>query len=82
MVDESGCFTPEAGGNLEGLFVLSNGTEAVLKILNNKIVHDEVYVHSYPYDWRTNQPVILRSSKQWFIDTDAIKARAIVSTLI
>lgn len=42
-------------------------------------MHIEDYVHSYPYDWRTKKPVILRASKQWFIDTSAIKNRAIVS---
>lgn len=32
--------------------------------------------HSYPYDWRTKKPVIIRSSKQWFIDTGKIKDQA------
>ena len=43
------------------------------------VVHLEKYVHSYPYDWRTKQPVLLLASQQWFIDTDSIKQRALVS---
>ena len=42
------------------------------------VVHLERYVHSYPYDWRTKQPVLLLASRQWFIDTDSIKQRALV----
>lgn len=32
---------------------------------------------SYPIDWRTKQPVIIRTSKQWFINTDRIKETAL-----
>ena len=42
-------------------------------------MHVEDYVHSYPYDWRTKQPVLLLASQQWFIDTDRLKQRALVS---
>lgn len=34
--------------------------------------------HSYPYDWRTKQPVIIKASKQWFVDTEQIKKKALV----
>ena len=39
-------------------------------------MHSETITHSYPYDWRTKKPVFLRASKQWFINTDKLKARA------
>lgn len=42
----------------------------------------EDYIHSYPYDWRTKGPIIIRASKQWFLDTNKIKDRAIVSKII
>ena len=33
-----------------------------------------IYLNSsYPYDWRTKQPVVLRASRQWFINTDSLK---------
>lgn len=77
LVDETGSYTSEAGQTLEGLPVLTGGSEKVLNIIKDKVVHIEDFVHSYPYDWRTKQPVILRACKQWFIDTNAIKDRAI-----
>jgi isoleucyl-tRNA synthetase len=78
-VDEDGCYTEGAGPALQGLPVLSKGSEAVMTLIAADILHSEQLVHSYPYDWRTKQPVILRASWQWFIDTNAIKQKAIVS---
>jgi len=40
------------------------------------VVKEEDCVHSYPYDWRTKQPVITRASKQWFINTGSLKDKA------
>jgi isoleucyl-tRNA synthetase len=77
LVDEDGCYTEGAGRALQGLPVLSKGSEAVMTLLSADILHSEQLVHSYPYDWRTKQPVILRASWQWFIDTNAIKQKAI-----
>lgn len=37
------------------------------------------YTHSYPYDWRTQKPVIIRATKQWFLNTDRVKEAALVS---
>ena len=31
------------------------------------------------YDWRTKQPVVLRASRQWFINTDSLKEAALVA---
>ena len=47
------------------------------ELLGEKVLHSEVYVHSYPYDWRTKQPVILRGSKQWFVRTDKLREKAL-----
>jgi len=44
---------------------------------NNHIVSRKIYTHSYPYDWRTKKPVLLRASKQWFIDTGKLQPRAL-----
>ena len=53
---------------------------AVLELLKENILHQEEFVHSYPYDWRTKKPVILRASQQWFINTEKIKENALVCT--
>lgn len=76
-VNEQGKYTLEAGKDLENLHVLRDGTKKVLSLLKDKVLLNEKLVHSYPYDWRTKKPVIIRASKQWFIDTKSVKDRAI-----
>uniref|UniRef100_A0AAR2JTR6 isoleucine--tRNA ligase n=1 Tax=Pygocentrus nattereri TaxID=42514 RepID=A0AAR2JTR6_PYGNA len=40
------------------------------------LVKEEECVHSYPYDWRSKKPVVIRASKQWFINTANLKDKA------
>lgn len=54
---------------------------SVISLLKNNILQQEDYKHSYPIDWRTKKPVILRASEQWFIDTNKLKHQAMVSAL-
>lgn len=82
LVDENGIYTEDSIPQLVGLNVLLNGQEKVLELLKNNIIHLENFVHSYPYDWRTKLPVILRASLQWFIDTQALKDAALVGLLL
>jgi len=79
QVDENGRFTESLGPSLAGLFVLEEGTEKVLEILLNDVLLAQEFVHSYPYDWRTKKPVILRASRQWFFDTDQLKGTALTA---
>lgn len=81
MVNEEGKFNRDVPLGLGGLSVLDKGQEKVLNIIQDDIVHRERFIHSYPYDWRTKLPVILRASLQWFIDTDSIKDKALVNYL-
>ncbi|XP_072121179.1 isoleucine--tRNA ligase, mitochondrial [Mobula birostris] len=78
LVDEDGVFTEAAGSELQNKFVLKEGNETVIQMLQGSkmLLKEEDVQHSYPYDWRTKKPVIIRSSKQWFIDTGRIKDRA------
>lgn len=34
------------------------------------------YTHSYPYDWRSKKPVIIRATPQWFADLHDVKGDA------
>lgn len=79
MVDEAGKYTELAGPELHGLNVLEEANPIISKLYEDSIVSQTEYVHSYPYDWRTNKPVIIKASQQWFIDTAKIKDEAIVS---
>ncbi|KAM4724275.1 isoleucine--tRNA ligase, mitochondrial isoform 3-T3 [Anableps anableps] len=78
MVDEDGRFTELAGPELQNLSVMTEGTDTVISMLKDSgaLVLEEKCVHSYPYDWRTKQPVVIRPSKQWFINTASLKDKA------
>ncbi|EZA61699.1 hypothetical protein DMN91_004103 [Ooceraea biroi] len=79
FIDEDGCFTKEAGDRFAGLDVLTDGGNRVLDHIGADVVHLDTTVHSYPYDWRTKKPVIIRASHQWFIDIGSIRQKAIDS---
>jgi isoleucyl-tRNA synthetase len=78
-VDEDGRYTADVGvDQLVGCDVLSpETTQHVLDLFNKEVLFSEEFVHSYPYDWRTKRPVILRACRQWFIDTNQLKERAV-----
>uniref|UniRef100_A0A3Q1H747 isoleucine--tRNA ligase n=1 Tax=Acanthochromis polyacanthus TaxID=80966 RepID=A0A3Q1H747_9TELE len=78
MVDEDGKFTELAGPELQNLPVMTEGTDKVISMLkeSGSLLMEEHCVHSYPYDWRTKQPVVIRPSKQWFINTASLKDKA------
>ncbi|XP_062980155.1 isoleucine--tRNA ligase, mitochondrial [Elgaria multicarinata webbii] len=78
LVDEEGRFTEAAGSELQKKAVLEEGNEAVIQMLEaaKSLLKEEKCIHSYPYDWRTKKPVIIRASKQWFINTANLKAAA------
>ncbi|KAF9086909.1 hypothetical protein BGX23_008508 [Mortierella sp. AD031] len=78
-VDGVGAFTAEAGPELEGLYVQTEGTAKVLEMLvaRASLLQEQAYVHKYPYDWRTKKPVILRATSQWFANVGTIKEDAL-----
>ncbi|KAF2148809.1 isoleucyl-tRNA synthetase [Myriangium duriaei CBS 260.36] len=87
-VDDEGKFTAEAfpsdPARLQGLYVESKGSKAVLEILREhqglSLVLDAYsYQHRNPIDWRTKQPIIVRATDQWFADVESLQERAIES---
>nr|XP_033336512.1 isoleucine--tRNA ligase, mitochondrial isoform X2 [Megalopta genalis] len=79
MVDSEGRFTEAAGPEFQGLSVLTEGTDKVLQNIATDVLHVEMFTHSYPYDWRTKQPVFIRASNQWFFDINSVRDKAIDS---
>ena len=61
-VDDAGRFTEEAGPDLVGKNVLSDGNTACLEKMEaaGALLKAEPYGHKYPYDWRTKKPTIFR----------------------
>ncbi|KAJ2698105.1 isoleucine-tRNA ligase [Coemansia sp. IMI 209128] len=80
-VDDCGQFTIQAGAALEGKEVLGEGNGAVIEMLTatNALLFKADFTHSYPYDWRTNKPIILRATPQWFADVKDLKNAACAS---
>ncbi|CAD5209251.1 unnamed protein product [Bursaphelenchus xylophilus] len=77
FVDSNGRYTRDLGTRLEGKHVLKEGQDEVLNMFKKNILRQEDLTHSYPYDWRTNQPVIIRSTRQWFIDVSEVGLRCV-----
>lgn len=82
-VDSAGRFTNEALPHnplvLTGKPVQYSGNNAVIELLKESrslLSLQDAYIHKYPYDWRTKQPVIIRSTEQWFADVFSIKTAA------
>ncbi|MCH7761363.1 isoleucine--tRNA ligase [candidate division TA06 bacterium] len=70
LVDGKGRFTEEAEG-FAGLD-LEKGNEAVLEALNQKgaLLKRGTLTHSYPHCWRCKNPLIFRTTEQWFMNVD------------
>ncbi len=66
-VDEAGCFTAEVP-DYQGrqVFDTNDDIMAWLKA-NRKLVKKEQITHSYPYCWRTDQPLIYKAMSGWFV---------------
>ena len=82
VIDEQGKYTHNDSTlnkfKLNGKSVLDESTiKSIENILTEQILHRHDHLHSYPYDWRTKKPCIIRSSMQWFIDTNKLKNKSL-----
>lgn len=87
-VDDLGNLTEEIaswtkGGDvasrLVGKSVLGDAVPAMVEILkeNGILLKQDVIHHRYPCDWKTKEPIIIRSSPQWFANVEAIRPTAL-----
>ena len=87
LVDDDGLFTqgirdiwgPGVADVLVGKEVLYGGNKAVLKLLgeHGSLVSASTFKHKYPYDWKTDKPVIVRATAQWFANLEQIKEQSL-----
>lgn len=79
LVDNSGFYTNEAGSILAGKHIFSDGNQEILNLLDlhQALLLTENTLHSYPYETRTNQPIMTRTSQQIFLDTSRIIPRCL-----
>ena len=81
-VDERGHFTEDLPENLRGLFIFK-GNSVILEMLKNTghLLGYKSITHSYPYNPRSDSPLIYRLTAQWFLSLDkkahSIRERAL-----
>ena len=80
-VDDSGCFTDEVP-DFRGVYC-KDADNDILKILKRKgrLLHKGAIVHSYPFCWRSETPLLYKAVSSWFINVRALKPRLIANTL-
>ncbi|KAF4340563.1 isoleucyl-tRNA synthetase [Fusarium beomiforme] len=81
-IDDGGRFTKEAyPDDPEKLTkappVMDGGSQNVLDLVGDDVLGIHKQRHSYPYDWRTKRPVVIRATAQWFADVGSIKDDAL-----
>lgn len=66
---------------LIGESVLDGGSRKVVQLLKDigALVKIQRIKHRYPYDWRTDKPIIMTATSQWFANLDDIKADALAA---
>ena len=70
-VDERGHFTEDAPEQLRGLFIFK-GNQVIVEMMKKSghlINHKEIR-HNYPYNPRSDSPLIYRLTPQWFLSLD------------
>ncbi|MDE6886525.1 MAG: isoleucine--tRNA ligase [Helicobacteraceae bacterium] len=78
-VDDDGCFDETI--KTKGLFYpdvvdeflnvrVFDANEKIIKLLGENLLYCSKFTHSYPFCWRTHEPVIYRATRQWFILMD------------
>ncbi|KDQ60188.1 hypothetical protein JAAARDRAFT_598772 [Jaapia argillacea MUCL 33604] len=67
--------------HLIGKEVLGEGAKAMSTLLSDMGVLAKIQKikHRYPYDWKTDKPIIMLATSQWFADLTSIKESAVAS---
>jgi isoleucyl-tRNA synthetase len=58
---------------------VADANDHIIEVLKARaaLVHVEAFAHSYPHCWRHRTPIIFRSTSQWFIAMDKLRAAAL-----
>jgi len=88
LVDQTGRFVTQMGGELAGMFVKDDyypadekpekGVDVLIAINlkeHNKAFKVEKYQHNYPHCWRTDKPILYYPLDSWFIKVTEVKKR-------
>ena len=70
-VQADGTFDNTVPDWLQGKHVFKANEEVVEHLRSSgHLFHANIFMHSYPHDWRGKTPVIFRATEQWFVGVD------------
>ncbi|KAL0486058.1 isoleucyl-tRNA synthetase [Acrasis kona] len=76
LIDNKGCYLHDHPiPSLRSLFAYKSH-DLIFEMLGPKLIQSEKYKHRYPYDWRTNKPIMIRATWQWFADLKGLKKQS------
>ena len=80
-LDDAGCFTDEVT-DFAGRYVKDADKEIIARIkADGHLIDQSVIVHSYPFCWRSEQPLLYRAVPSWFVAVEAIKDKLLANNL-
>ena len=75
-VDADGRFTAAVGPSLQGKHVKEADREILAAVkASGRLVDSGTIVHSYPYCWRSDTPLIYKAVPSWFVRVEEIKQK-------
>ncbi|ORC90317.1 isoleucyl-tRNA synthetase [Trypanosoma theileri] len=78
-VDENGAFTSEVV-DFSGRYVKEADPDILKHLESRGLVHSKgSIVHSYPFCWRSETPLLYKAVDAWFVNVEAIKDRLLVA---
>ena len=74
-VDDNGLFFKDIPAELMGKTAMGEGQATIMDQMKRRghLIASAPYGHKYPYDWRTDQPVMVRATRQWFVNIEACR---------
>jgi isoleucyl-tRNA synthetase len=80
-LDDRGRYTAEVGPKLQGKRAHDEANQAVLGLLESRLVHQGKISHSYAHCWRCKGPILFRATDQWFVrmETHDLRRKALAA---
>jgi isoleucyl-tRNA synthetase len=73
-VNDDGCFVAPVTPPLAGLYVKAADEIIIAQLKDRKrLVQKDVLVHSYPFCWRSDTPLIYKAVPSWFVKVEEIR---------
>lgn len=80
-LDDAGCFTSEVP-DFAGRYVKDADKDIIARIkADGHLIDHASIVHSYPFCWRSEQPLLYKAVPSWFVAVESIKERLLANNL-